>query len=75
MINSEKTWVSGNAVDITSSKTLLLGDMISDNLIDPMKNPDGGGNTYDSNPSAVTITINGNSFTYSVKLVGSKRVI
>ncbi|MED2972932.1 type II secretion system protein [Fictibacillus sp. B-59209] len=76
MVTSAKMWVTGNANGSNftgDTVTLKLSKLYSENLIDTMKDPDGG--NYDANTSFVTIAKSGNAFTYTVKLVGSKRNI
>lgn len=79
MISSAKIWVTGNAEEFgsTASATattheLKLSEMVSEDLIDTMKDPDKG--TY--NPlSFVKITRNKTKYTYEVKLYNAERGI
>ncbi|QQZ11463.1 type II secretion system protein [Heyndrickxia vini] len=79
MINSAKTWVTGNAEEFTDSdgkaitQTLYLKDMIKDNLIDPMKDPDKG--NYDTEKSFVLIEKSGSGYKYTVTLINGTRGI
>lgn len=79
MINSAKTWVTGNAEEFTDAdgkpitQTLKLEDMIKNNLIDPMKDPDKG--KYDEEKSFVLIKKDGSGYTYTVTLINGTRGI
>ncbi|MGG3450851.1 type II secretion system protein [Domibacillus aminovorans] len=72
MINSAKTYVAGNA-NSTLDANLTLEDMIAGGYIDEMEDPDGG--VYVPKNSEVVIAKSGNSYTYTVTLVGTERSI
>lgn len=78
MVNAAKMWVTGNAngTNFTeASKELTLEDIYKENLLDTMKDPDGGTNAYELKTSKVTIKREGNAFTYTVTLIGGKKQI
>ena len=76
MVSSAKIWVTGNAeeFDSTNKTKLTLKDMEDQDLIDPIKDPDGGTN-YATTTSFVEITKTGTKYAYEVKLVNTKRGI
>ncbi|WP_409289543.1 type II secretion system protein [Peribacillus sp. SCS-37] len=72
MISSAKIYATGHAEEIDETgKTIKLSEMESENLIDPMKDPDKG--NYDKDNSFVVITKTDNKFTYKVTLTNGKR--
>jgi type IV pilus assembly protein PilA len=70
MVNAAKMYVTSNPT-ITSPETLTLEKMYTENLLDKMKDPDGG----DYTSGQVVITKSGNAFTYTVTLIGGKKQI
>lgn len=77
MANAAKMWVTGNAngKNFTgATKELTLKDLYDENLLDTMKDPDGG-TGYVVGTSKVLITKVGNSFTYTVTLIGGEKQI
>lgn len=77
MVNASKMWVTGNAngKNFTGATTeLTLQKLYDENLLDSMKDPDGG-TGYVPGSSKVVIAKSGNSFTYRVTLIGSKKKI
>ncbi|QOR65701.1 type II secretion system protein [Cytobacillus suaedae] len=71
MINAAKIHVTSKPP--TSETTLTLKQMIDGGLVDKFKDPDGG--EYGPTASFVKISMNTNTYTYSVYLDGSKRDI
>ncbi|MED1204801.1 type II secretion system protein [Heyndrickxia acidicola] len=89
MINSAKTWVSGNSNSIgTSGAVLSLQDLYDNNLLDTIKDPDGGsykagssnktGDVSQGDKSGSYVEITQSSpgkFSYSVTLTNGNRGI
>lgn len=78
MVSSAKIWVTGNAEEFGDSNTarLSLEEMEDQDLIDPIKDPDGDEyvTTGDAG-SYVEITKNETRYSYEVKLVNAERGI
>jgi type IV pilus assembly protein PilA len=83
MINSAKTWVSGNSNSVSSTGTVLsLQDLYDNNLLDTIKDPDGGNYVTgasgkgDTTGSYVKITQTSlGKYSYEVKLINNTRGI
>ncbi|MDR7073138.1 type II secretion system protein [Fictibacillus barbaricus] len=73
MVNAAKMYVTSDP-NVATGKVLTLKDLNDANLLETMKDPDGG--TYVDTTSKVVITKSANNtFSYAVTLIGTQRKI
>ncbi|WNB92733.1 prepilin-type N-terminal cleavage/methylation domain-containing protein [Bacillus sp. NEB1478] len=74
MVNAAKMYVTSNP-NFTNPSDLTLKTMNTEDLLETVKDPDGGSYDVDKSKVVISKASGSNTFTYTVTLIGSKKSI